>query len=82
VAVYLDGCFWHACPEHGTWPKANSEWWRAKLETNRRRDVATTQALHRAGWQVFRFWAHESPDAAATLIADAVRDPAPARVKR
>jgi DNA (cytosine-5)-methyltransferase 1 len=82
VAVYLDGCFWHACPEHGTWPKANSEWWRAKLETNRRRDVATTQALHRAGWQVFRFWAHESPDAAATLIADAVREPAPARVTR
>jgi DNA (cytosine-5)-methyltransferase 1 len=76
VAVYLDGCFWHGCPKHGTWPKANAAWWRAKLEANRRRDITSTEALKGAGWQVFRFWAHESPDDAARLIATAVRDPA------
>lgn len=76
VAVYLDGCFWHGCPEHGTWPKANGAWWRAKLDANRQRDRATTAALERAGWRVFRFWSHERPDAAARVIADALRSPA------
>ncbi len=80
VAVYLDGCFWHGCPEHGTWPKANAAWWRAKLEANRRRDITSTEALKGAGWQVFRFWAHESPNDAAGLIANAVRNPALERV--
>jgi len=68
VAVYIDGCFWHGCPEHGTWPKANAEWWRAKIETNRARDCDTDRRLQEAGWTVVRAWEHESP----MVIADRV----------
>ena len=50
VAVLVDGCFWHACPVHATWPKANAEWWRNKIEENQRRDVATNEALIAAGY--------------------------------
>src|SRR5688500_5061194 len=49
VAVFVDGCFWHGCPEHGTWPKANADWWRAKIEGNRRRDEDTDQKLASEG---------------------------------
>src|SRR5262249_31998252 len=52
VAVYIDGCFWHGCPEHGTWPKTNAEWWRTKIETNRARDRDTDRQLKEAGWTV------------------------------
>lgn len=69
VAVFVDGCFWHGCPEHGTWPKANGEWWREKIETNRRRDTATNQKLTEAGWKVIRVWSHEDTQAAADQIA-------------
>jgi len=71
--VYLDGCYWHGCPKHGTWPKANAQWWREKIETNRRRDADTNQRLEEAGWTVLRFWEHEDPEVAATKIADVVR---------
>jgi DNA mismatch endonuclease, patch repair protein len=73
VAVYLDGCFWHGCPEHGTWPKANAEWWREKLDANRRRDAVASKILEEAGWRVLRFWAHEPVAAAARTIAQEVR---------
>lgn len=73
VAVYWDGCFWHACPEHGTYPKANADWWRRKFAANRQRDDATDRALRDAGWLALRFWAHEDPAMAATTIAGAVR---------
>jgi DNA mismatch endonuclease (patch repair protein) len=73
VAVYWDGCFWHACPEHGTYPKANADWWRDKLTANRLRDAATDRALRNAGWLPLRFWGHEDPQTAATAIAGAVR---------
>lgn len=59
VAVFIDGCFWHGCPSHGTKPTANSEWWRRKLEANRARDADTTAVLQAAGWRVLRFWEHE-----------------------
>jgi DNA mismatch endonuclease, patch repair protein len=72
VAVFVDGCFWHGCPQHGTWPKANADWWRAKIEANRRRDKDTTQHLAAAGWFVIRFWEHSDPAIAARKIADAV----------
>lgn len=52
VAVLVDGCFWHGCREHGTWPKANAAWWRAKIKGNRVRDVSTNQLLTAAGWVV------------------------------
>jgi DNA mismatch endonuclease, patch repair protein len=72
IAVYVDGCFWHCCPLHGSLPKANQAWWRAKLERNRRRDRETDEMLHDAGWTVMRVWEHERPDEAAVQIACAV----------
>jgi len=72
VAVYLDGCFWHGCPDHGTQPKANAAWWAAKIDANRRRDTDTDQRLARAGWTVLRFWEHEDPDGAAQAVQGAV----------
>jgi DNA mismatch endonuclease (patch repair protein) len=74
VAVFLDGCFWHGCPEHATSPKANSEWWRQKLDRNMSRDLETTEQLEKAGWTVLRFWEHERPDAVAAVVARAVAD--------
>lgn len=73
VAVFVDGCFWHGCPEHGTWPKQNAEWWLDKIQTNQRRDADTDSKLAEAGWHVVRVWEHEHPDAAAQTIEAAVR---------
>jgi DNA mismatch endonuclease (patch repair protein) len=72
VAVFVDGCFWHDCPDHGTRPKENADWWAAKLEQNRLRDADTTRALTEAGWVVLRFWEHEDPATAAELVRQAV----------
>ncbi|MFC8448526.1 very short patch repair endonuclease [Kitasatospora sp. NPDC057223] len=68
VAIFLDGCFWHGCPEHATRPKANAAWWQEKLARNVARDLETTEHLERAGWLVLRFWEHEAPQAAAQRI--------------
>jgi DNA mismatch endonuclease (patch repair protein) len=68
VAVYVDGCFWHSCPEHGILPKANRDWWRAKLEATVMRDRVTEEALRRDGWGVVRVWEHEDPESAADRI--------------
>lgn len=73
VAVYVDGCFWHRCPEHATSPRANSEWWAAKLATNVRRDRDTDARLAEAGWLVIRVWEHENMIEAAARIEEAVR---------
>ena len=72
VAVFIDGCYWHGCPEHGTQPTSNSEWWRTKLAANRARDVDTTQHLEAIGWTVLRIWEHEAPTAAAERIRVAI----------
>ncbi|MBF6424894.1 very short patch repair endonuclease [Nocardia cyriacigeorgica] len=72
VAVYVDGCFWHSCPQHATYPKNNAEWWADKLAANVARDRATDDALAAAGWQVIRIWEHEDPVAAAGRIAAAL----------
>ncbi|GGR35292.1 very short patch repair endonuclease [Streptomyces netropsis] len=72
VAVFLDGCFWHGCPQHATSPKANADWWRQKLDRNISRDRETTAHLVAAGWTVLRFWEHENPVAVAADIAAAV----------
>jgi DNA mismatch endonuclease (patch repair protein) len=72
VAVFLDGCFWHGCPLHGTWPKVNAEWWRAKIETNKLRDRDTDDRLAATRWTVVRVWEHESLGAAAHRIATVV----------
>ena len=73
VAVFVDGCFWHGCPIHGTWPKANAEFWRTKIEANRRRDADTDQRLQEAGWKVIRIWQHDNPEEATRKIARLVR---------
>lgn len=72
VAVFVDGCFWHGCPEHGTRSGSNSEWWARKLEANRARDLDSTRVLGELGWQVLRFWEHEDPAAAAAQVLAAV----------
>jgi DNA mismatch endonuclease (patch repair protein) len=69
IAVFLDGCFWHGCPQHATHPKANAEWWRAKLEKNMTRDVETTDHLVAQGWTVLRFWEHEPVSGVAQRVA-------------
>jgi DNA mismatch endonuclease (patch repair protein) len=73
VAVYVDGCFWHSCPLHATTPKANQEWWIAKLTTNAARDRDTDEGLAAAGWVSVRVWEHEDPDRAAAHIAAIVQ---------
>ena len=68
VAVFVDGCFWHACPAHGTTPKANADWWQEKLASNVARDRRTNRALADAGWAVVRVWSHEDPGEAADRL--------------
>lgn len=73
IAVFIDGCFWHGCPLHGTSPKRNADYWGPKLAANVARDRDTDQRLEDAGWHVLRFWEHEGPEAAASRIESAVR---------
>src|SRR3569623_179974 len=73
VAVFVDGCFWHGCPRHATWPKQNAEFWRAKIVANQVRDRDTDARLKIDGWEVVRIWAHEMPCEAARRIANVVR---------
>jgi DNA mismatch endonuclease (patch repair protein) len=72
LAVFVDGCFWHGCPEHATWPKNNAEWWREKIEANRRRDRDTDRRFAEAGWSIFRVWEHEDASCAADRIVRAL----------
>jgi DNA mismatch endonuclease (patch repair protein) len=69
VVVFVDGCFWHRCPEHGTRPRTNAAYWQAKLDRNVARDRANDESLAGAGWRVVRIWEHEDPDNAAERIA-------------
>jgi DNA mismatch endonuclease, patch repair protein len=73
VAVFVDGCFWHGCPQHGTQPATNEVYWTQKIGANRDRDLSTTAALKAAGWTVLRFWEHEDPGVAASVIAQVIR---------
>jgi len=77
VAVFVDGCFWHRCPEHGTMPNSNTEWWETKLNRNAERDAETSRLLADAGWTVLRIWEHEDPGSAARIVEDAVRSARP-----
>lgn len=70
LAVFVDGCFWHSCPEHATMPKANREWWEAKLTANVERDRRHTAELEEAGWTVLRFWEHEPVGRAAETVVE------------
>lgn len=73
IAVFIDGCFWHLCPEHGTLPKSNAEWWESKLRANTARDRRTDDVLLSHGWTVLRFWEHEEPDHVAETIRTHLR---------
>lgn len=76
IAVYVDGCFWHMCPQHGTVPRTNPDYWVPKLEANAARDIRVTEALERDGWTVIRVWEHQIDAAvgtAARSIAAVIR---------
>ena len=59
LALFVDGCFWHGCPKHGTQPKGNRTFWKNKFARNKARDVLVTRTLRRTGWRVLRLWEHE-----------------------
>jgi DNA mismatch endonuclease, patch repair protein len=73
VAIFVDGCFWHGCPIHGTQSKSNAEFWRIKIKQNRERDADTNKKLKEAGWVVIRVWEHEDPIEESLLISDIVK---------
>jgi DNA mismatch endonuclease (patch repair protein) len=77
LAVYVDGCFWHGCADHGTQPATNAEWWRWKIERNRARDRDTDRALGEAGWGVMRVWEHEDPNSVAARVEATYRSRLP-----
>lgn len=68
VAVFVDGCFWHGCPQHGRVPKSNQAYWVPKLERNQERDALVDRELASHGWEVVRIWEHEDPLAAAAAL--------------
>lgn len=73
VAVFVDGCFWHVCPDHASWPVSNADFWSEKLIRNAERDRETDVRLAEEGWNVVRVWEHEDPAEAASLVVAAVR---------
>ena len=73
VAIFVDGCFWHGCPVHGTQPRSNTWYWGPKLQRNVERDRVVDQTLSAAGWTVVRIWEHEPVDAAIGRILAIVR---------
>lgn len=72
VAVFVDGCFWHSCPEHATQPRSNADWWRQKLATNVARDRETDALLTAMGWSVVRVWEHEAVEVALARVVRAL----------
>ena len=70
LAVFVDGCFWHRCPEHGVMPKNNRDWWQAKLDRNVERDREKDALLERDGWLVVHVWEHEDPLTAADKVEE------------
>ena len=68
LAIFIDGCFWHLCPKHGSIPNANRKYWENKLYTNVQRDKETNEILQNNGWIVLRFWEHDDPNYAANAI--------------
>lgn len=72
VAVFIDGCYWHGCPEHFVMPKTNRSYWEEKIGRNIQRDRDTDNRLAEAGWLVLRFWEHLEPEACAATVIKAV----------
>lgn len=74
VAVFVDGCFWHSCPDHGGRPRSDERYWPQKLRRNVERDRAVDAALQAAGWRVVRLWEHLGPAPSARIIGAVVRE--------
>ncbi|WP_435769732.1 very short patch repair endonuclease [Nocardioides sp. SYSU DS0651] len=74
IAVFVDGCYWHSCPEHGTRPKANADYWTPKLARNVARDREQDAALAEDGWTVVRLWEHVPVPEAVRAVEVALRD--------
>ncbi|MFF0004219.1 very short patch repair endonuclease [Streptomyces tibetensis] len=74
VAVFIDGCYWHGCPEHYTSPATNPGYWSEKVARNVTRDLDTNSKLEQAGWLVLRFWEHTPAEESAAKIIQLVRD--------
>ncbi len=72
VAVFVDGCFWHGCPEHHTVAKANARFWADKVTHNRVRDLETNELLRGRGWNVLRIWEHVPVDVAVNAVLSAL----------
>jgi DNA mismatch endonuclease (patch repair protein) len=72
IAVFVDGCYWHGCPEHHRPAATNSEFWRTKIADNKRRDAETNRMLADQGWTVIRCWEHEEPSSVAERVVSAV----------
>jgi DNA mismatch endonuclease (patch repair protein) len=72
IAVFVDGCFWHGCPIHGTQAKANAEFWADKIKRNKERDADTNRRLEADGWTVIRIWEHDDYIEAAKKIAQMI----------
>lgn len=72
VAVFVDGCYWHGCPDHFVLPKTNTQYWRDKIDRNILRDRETDHLLESRSWLVLRFWEHDNPAACAELVCSAV----------
>nr|WP_256804494.1 MULTISPECIES: very short patch repair endonuclease [Frankia] len=72
IAVFVDGCFWHSCPMHASWPASNAEWWAEKIKSNVARDRQTDVFLTEAGWTVIRAWEHENFLAVADRIEEVI----------
>lgn len=75
VAVFIDGCFWHYCPQHGRIPRMNTSYWSEKLNRNRLRDATQTEGLERWGWRVVRAWEHEDVQQVADRVERVIRSP-------
>ena len=73
IAVFVDGCFWHGCPDHKTSPANNAAWWTTKLARNVERDRETDAHLLALGWKVLRVWEHEDMQLAARRIGEILR---------
>jgi DNA mismatch endonuclease, patch repair protein len=73
VAVFVDGCFWHSCPDHATQPMTHESYWTAKLRGNVDGDRRVDAALERSAWTVIRVWEHERTEDAATRVTAIVR---------
>jgi DNA mismatch endonuclease (patch repair protein) len=79
VAVFVDGCFWHGCPEHHVKAKRNADFWAEKARRNRERDAETNLLLKAEGWTILRFWEHEDLQAAARTVDSIVRNTTPGK---